>query len=178
MVYSNWVWRTRDYKKTFAVIVALCVHSVVWCCWLVDRKGIWPAKTASATYPKRFLSGATAGRETRRKWPALVHVEKTSGGGGVVYCWNVRLSIFMFELEHWCSGFLHLLWCLYYQAGNSVLNWPRATDALCNPPFPQIDIIGAVVIVWRARGKIIRSFLCIIVFNNCTQWTAHTFEQT
>jgi len=25
------------------------------------------------------------------------------------------------------------------------------------PPFPQIDIIGAMVIVWRARGKIIRS---------------------
>ena len=31
------------------------------------------------------------------------------------------------------------------------------------PPFPQIDIIGAMVIVWRARGKIIRSVLCSIV---------------
>ena len=37
-----------------------------------------------------------------------------------------------------------------------------------HPPFPQIDIIGAVVIVWRARGKIIRSVLCNIVCNNCT----------
>jgi len=27
------------------------------------------------------------------------------------------------------------------------------------PPFPQIDIIGAVVIVWRVRGKTIRSVL-------------------
>jgi len=44
-------------------------------------------------------------------------------------------------------------------------------------PFPQIDIIRAVVIVWRARGKIIRSVLCSIVCNNCTQWTAHTYEQ-
>ena len=26
-------------------------------------------------------------------------------------------------------------------------------------PFPQIDIIGAMVIVWRVRGKIIRSVL-------------------
>jgi len=43
------------------------------------------------------------------------------------------------------------------------------------PPFPQIDIIGAVVIVWRAGGKIIRSVLCSIVCNNCTQWTAHTW---
>ena len=34
---------------------------------------------------------------------------------------------------------------------------------LPTPPFPQIDIIGAVVIVWRVRGKIIRSVLC-----NCT----------
>jgi len=46
------------------------------------------------------------------------------------------------------------------------------------PPFPQIDIIGAMMIVWRARGKIIRSVLCSIVYNNCTQWTAHTYEQT
>ena len=38
-----------------------------------------------------------------------------------------------------------------------------------DPPFPQIDIIGAVVIVWRARGKIIRSVLCSIVCNSCAQ---------
>ena len=44
------------------------------------------------------------------------------------------------------------------------------------PLFSQIDIIGAMVIVWRARGKIIRSVLCSIVCNNCTQWTAHTYE--
>jgi len=45
-------------------------------------------------------------------------------------------------------------------------------------PFPQIDIIGAVVIVWRVRGKIIRSVLCNIVSNNCAQCNAHTYEQT
>ena len=45
-------------------------------------------------------------------------------------------------------------------------------------PFPQIDIIGAMVIVWRVRGKIIGSILCNIVCNNCAQWTAHTYEQT
>jgi len=44
--------------------------------------------------------------------------------------------------------------------------------------FPQIDIIGAVVIVWRERGKIIRSVLCSIVCNKCTQCDAHTYEQT
>jgi len=44
------------------------------------------------------------------------------------------------------------------------------------PPFPQIDIIGAVVIVWRVRGKTIRSVLCNIVCNNCAH--AHTYEQT
>jgi len=43
------------------------------------------------------------------------------------------------------------------------------------PPFPQIDIIGAMVIVWRVRGKIIRSVLCNIVRNNCAQCNAHTY---
>jgi len=47
-----------------------------------------------------------------------------------------------------------------------------------NFPFPQIDIIRAVVIVWRVRGKTIRSVLCSIVCNSCAQWTAHTYEQT
>ena len=47
-----------------------------------------------------------------------------------------------------------------------------------NSPFPQIDIIGAVVIVWRVRGKTIRSVLCNIVCNNCAQCNAHTYEQT
>ena len=41
-------------------------------------------------------------------------------------------------------------------------------------PFPQIDIIGATVIVWRVRGKIIRSVLCNTVCNNCAQCDAHT----
>jgi len=48
----------------------------------------------------------------------------------------------------------------------------------CAPPFPQIDIIGDVVIVWRVRGKTIRSVLCNIVCNNCAQCDAHTYEQT
>jgi len=40
------------------------------------------------------------------------------------------------------------------------------------------DVIGAMMIVWRVRGKIIRSLLCSIVCNNCAQCTAHTYEQT
>ena len=46
------------------------------------------------------------------------------------------------------------------------------------PPFPQIDIIGDVVIVWRVRGKTIRSVLCNIVCNNCAQCDAHTYEHS
>ena len=41
-------------------------------------------------------------------------------------------------------------------------------------PFPQIDIIRAMAIVWRVRGKIIRSVLCNIVRINCAQCNAHT----
>jgi len=44
-------------------------------------------------------------------------------------------------------------------------------------PLPQIHIIGAMVIVWRVRGKNIRSVLCSNVRNNCAQWNAHTYEQ-
>jgi len=47
-----------------------------------------------------------------------------------------------------------------------------------NTPFPQIDIIGAMVIDKRVRGKIIRSVLCNIVCNNCAQCNARTYEQT
>ena len=45
-------------------------------------------------------------------------------------------------------------------------------------PFPQIDVIGAMVIVWRVRGKIIRSVLCNIVHSNCAQCNAYTYERT
>jgi len=51
-------------------------------------------------------------------------------------------------------------------------------DRIQIAPLPQIDIVGAVVIVWRVRGKIIRSVLCNIVCNNCAQCYAHTYEQT
>jgi len=52
------------------------------------------------------------------------------------------------------------------------------SSCLCEPPFPHIDIIGAVVIVWRVRGKTIRSVPCNIVCSNCAQCDAHTYEQT
>jgi len=53
-------------------------------------------------------------------------------------------------------------------------NWVSRNHA----PFPQIDIIGGMVIVWRVRGKIIRSVLCSIVCYSCSQCNAHTYEQT
>jgi len=35
-----------------------------------------------------------------------------------------------------------------------------------------------VTCFWSVRGKTIRSVLCNIVCNNCTQSDAHTYEQT
>jgi len=54
------------------------------------------------------------------------------------------------------------------------------TPLLChvNLPFPQIDIIGAMMTFCRVKGKIVRSVLCSIVCNNCAQRNAHTYEQT
>ena len=34
------------------------------------------------------------------------------------------------------------------------------------------------VIVWRVRGKVIKSVLCNTVCNNCAQCNAHAYEQT
>jgi len=41
-------------------------------------------------------------------------------------------------------------------------------------PSPPVDVIWAVVIVWRIRGKIIRTILCCTVYDRCTQLYAHT----
>jgi len=40
--------------------------------------------------------------------------------------------------------------------------------------LPQIDIIGAMMIVWRVRGKIIRYVLCTTIVHSAM----HTHEQT
>jgi len=61
-----------------------------------------------------------------------------------------------------------------FSSGTGSPRWSRKKGS----PFPQIDIIGTMVIVWRVRGKIIRSVLCNIVCNNCAQCNAHTYEQT
>jgi len=38
----------------------------------------------------------------------------------------------------------------------------------------QTDIIGAMLIVWRVRGKVIKNVLCNIVCNNYAQCNVHT----
>jgi len=41
--------------------------------------------------------------------------------------------------------------------------WGVATlPSVTPPPFCQIDIIRAMMIIWRVRGKIIRSFCAIL----------------
>jgi len=44
------------------------------------------------------------------------------------------------------------------------------------PPSPSVDNIWAMVIVWRLRGKIVRTVLCIIVYSNSAQWYAHIYQ--
>jgi len=45
--------------------------------------------------------------------------------------------------------------------------------------FLSLVTLTSMVIVWRVRGKIIRSVLCNIMLNNCAQCNnAHTYEQT
>jgi len=64
------------------------------------------------------------------------------------------------------------------------LNWDNllknnynTTQVSAVAPFPQIDI-GAMMIVWKVKGKIIRSVLCSIVCSYCAQCNAHIYERT
>jgi len=76
---------------------------------------------------------------------------------------------------HCCQrAYMRLLLIQWVYRGKRVHHvWPTSsclTPTDVSVPFPQIDIIGAVVIVWRVMGKTIRSVLCNIVCNNCAQW--------
>jgi len=42
---------------------------------------------------------------------------------------------------------------------------------------PPVDIIWAMVILWRIRDKIVRTVLCCVVYDSCAQWYTHTHEQ-
>ena len=44
-------------------------------------------------------------------------------------------------------------------------------------PSPPIDSIWALMLVWRIRGKIIRTARCSVVYDSCAcaQWYAHTW---
>ena len=78
------------------------------------------------------------------------------------------------------TAYLQLTCCPTCELVNSLMSFVILQDCEHSslPPFPQIDIIGDVVIVWRVRGKTIRSVLCNIVCNKFTQCDAHTYEQT
>jgi len=41
----------------------------------------------------------------------------------------------------------------------------------------KLQIIRTIMAVWRIRGKIIRTVLCCIVYHNCSQLYAHSYEQ-
>jgi len=44
-------------------------------------------------------------------------------------------------------------------------------------PSPPIDSISAVMIVWRLRGKIIRTTACCVLYDSCAHSYAHKCEQ-
>ena len=48
-------------------------------------------------------------------------------------------------------------------------------STICNfwAPLPLVDIIWAMMIVWWIRGEIIRTVLCCVVYDSCTQWYTH-----
>jgi len=99
----------------------------------------------------------------------------------IIFCrLNWTCNAAAVEAHGWSVLFLLVHWHWYGEtASNTCLRmfFSRTTGLKWRKesPFPQIDIIGAMVIVWRIRGKIIRSVLCNIVCNNCAQCSAHTW---
>ena len=85
---------------------------------------------------------------------------------------------FLVQLMPVCDRKVSMFCVFRWKFLRSVYYSSLSLFTVLSTPFPQIDIIGAVVIVWRVRGKIIRSLLCNIVCNNCAQCNAHTYEQT
>ena len=72
----------------------------------------------------------------------------------------------------------------------AVTAWAQVTASRASGPSPYLTrelrrlkpkvihrLCFFFIIVWRARGKIIRSVLCSIVCNSCAQCNAHTYEQ-
>jgi len=85
------------------------------------------------------------------------------------------VSKLLLGLDTFCAAYLDII--IFSDMWEEHLSHLRTVLSRISP-FPQIDIIGAVVIVWRVRGKTIRSVLRNIVCNNCAQCNAHTYEQT
>ena len=96
------------------------------------------------------------------------------------------------------DSFQHMLWVIHlssfhrfsYSAYSSMLllaeywgiscNWDASVwPLLCVVLLPSlslpVDIIWTMMIVWRITGKIIRTVLCCVVYNSCTEWYAHTW---
>jgi len=51
------------------------------------------------------------------------------------------------------------------------------TSSYCYLHFHPVDIIWAVMIVWKTRWKIIRTVLCVTVIHNHKRTHTHTYEQ-
>jgi len=71
------------------------------------------------------------------------------------------LSHHLWLVSKWLSG-----WSWFWNTGYThpaVLHYKNVLIPLKYAPFPHIDIVRAMMIVWRVRGKIIRSVLCNIV---------------
>jgi len=57
-------------------------------------------------------------------------------------------------------------------------NWDVSKEVsillTADAPSPPVDIIWAMMIVWRITGKIVRTVSCCVVYNSFAQWYAHT----
>jgi len=67
--------------------------------------------------------------------------------------------------------------CLYTRISSGPNAWYQVWEAFTFT-FYVVDTMWAMIIVWRISGIIIRTVLCCVVYDSCTQWYCmHTCEQ-
>jgi len=105
----------------------------------------------------------------------------------ILYWANFIMYKHMASLRSRCRHYIFALWFLLSSSSSFFSSSPNLSrrrldvyhtsthGSTHGSPFPQTDIIGAMVIVWRLRGKIFGSILCNILRNNCAQCNAHVW---
>jgi len=123
-------------------VVILCVYgmpSVLWCCWLGGRKGIWSVKNWVARYWHGYLSRA------RCKWFAYGPADATATSSSVAPVKSIMVYL--------CgSGFPRLSW-------KKAVKWMLCSSYVFMMMWPELFQYKKQVSSWQYHQFIVRIHL-------------------